>query len=218
MARLPLCVRTMKRFLKTVVFAMAVGLIAVFVAVGSSATETVALNPEKGGVDFDRYSLYHTTEVVTEIPVTYEAWIKVPKGLKEDCGIVYGNFRSVDLPSVRIRINTDGHPHLYLRGSGGSDNTVSIHFNDVHLNTGEWTHLAIVDDVATKKVYCYVDGVLTSTAGMSAAQAKYKRDVSGKEMCIGGDFSAGNGVAFGGEIYPWRYIQTCVLQTRSRLI
>jgi len=191
----------MRRLFKLSLFVLVLMLSFATFAVNTVAEESVSFDTSKGGVTFDSYSLYHTKEVVEEVPMTYEAWIKVPKGLNEDCGIVYGNFRSADLPSVRIRINTDGHPHLYLRGSGGSNNTVSVHFNNIHLNTGEWTHLTIVDDPTAKKVFCYVNGELQGNCGMTAEQAKYKRDVSGKEMCIGGDFSPGNSVAFKGEIY-----------------
>ena len=70
--------------------------VAMIIISGATTASTDALDVSAGeGMTFDGLSLYHTAKdnLVTEIPVTYEAWIKLPAGYSEDAGTIYGNYR-----------------------------------------------------------------------------------------------------------------------------
>ena len=142
------------------------------------------------GMTFDGLSLYSTAKdnPMTEVPVTYEAWLNLPAGYAEDAGTIFGNYRSADLGGVRFRLRVDGRPHMYYTGEGS---TCSVNFYDVNAAQGSWVHLTVVDDIAEGEMRCYIDGELVETVEMSDAQIFFNRDVSGMPMCIGGDFIAG---------------------------
>ncbi len=183
----------MKKFLNLFLTVLAITLVAgIILAIPSAkAISSNVLNVnEDEGMTFDGLSLYQTAKdnLVKEKPVTYEAYIKLPAMYSADAGTIYGNYKSASLAGVRFRIREDGNPHLYYTYGG---KTLSINFKEVNVATGDYAHLAIVDDIALGEIRCYLNGNLAQTVALTSAQKTFTRQVDGMPMCIGGDFIAG---------------------------
>ena len=125
-------------------------------------------------------------------PVTYEAWIRVPtEGI---CGgIIIGNYGGGVFPCFCLEIFDGGVPRIYV--SYAENNSSTATFSNVNVRTGEWLHLAVVNDVEANEARCYVDGELKETR---AAIREIEKSVPAK---IGGDNRQDNKKAFKGEIH-----------------
>ena len=143
---------------------------------------------ERGGITFTANDNYTTTQKLAGTPRTIETWLKVDKDAPDTrLGVIVGNFVSGAYGDTMLdlEIRTNGNPYLYWRA--GTASSVSAHFKDVDLRTGEWTHLAVVS--TTTEARCYINGSLVQTITKEFADF----DESGlSPFMVGGDFRADN--------------------------
>ncbi len=140
-------------------------------------------------------------------PMTYEAWIKLPQGYTQRAGVILGNYDDTpqkDGPFFSFEVYTNGSPRLYLKSAGAS--ALNLVFQKINVCTGEWLHLAIVNDYANKNAYCYVNGELEQEINYSAmltpnvTQANAAVETASPAM-IGNDFRNGGKQSFKGMIH-----------------
>ena len=180
--------------LLTISVVLVAAAVMLMVSGGAEAANTLDVSSGEG-MFFDGMSLYSTNEVVTEIPVTYEAWVKIPAGYNKEQGVIYGNYEGLDKTGTRFRGFTYGRPyltvaaeseniqHFYFSKADDPDKTVSP-----NLATSEWVHYVIVDDVASGEARCYINGELVGVQAMSETAKATSRSVAQRPMCLGGDY------------------------------
>ena len=103
---------------------IAIACAVVLVSGAESGSANVLELSKENGVFFDGMQLYTTAEGnnVQEIPVTYEAWVKVPAGYNEYQGFIYSNYDTMDpVSGTRFGALTNGRPYLSVRPVGGSN-------------------------------------------------------------------------------------------------
>ena len=148
-------------------------------------------DPDTRGMYFTADDLCLTDSPIAEIPRTYEAWVKLPKGYNDRAGVILGNFTGSGA-CVSFEVNTRGLPRIYFTDKNGRT-TDQIFSCDIR--TGDWAHLAIVYDEQKSTLYCYINGSLAQTVNktmyISAPDVSY---------CIGGDLRSGNPQYFKGKI------------------
>jgi len=159
---------------------------------------------EGDGVTFEPYSTYRSKKACTELISTYEAWVKMPEDLSTDVGVIWSDYvterswlTQPSLVSFSFQVAKDGVPQLIYNTEKGQ---LVIRFNNARLAANEWSHLAIVDDVANDKAYCYINGELKQTFELTGAKANFERKVSGQPIILGGDMRFNLGKAFRGSI------------------
>ncbi|MBO4860498.1 MAG: metallophosphoesterase [Clostridia bacterium] len=149
-----------------------------------------AEDPDTRGMYFTADALC-TTDIIVEMPKTFEAWVKVPEGYNERAGIILGNYEGT-AACVNFEISTRGAPRIYFTDSNGRT-TEQIFSCDVR--TGDWAHVAIVNDSDNTKLLCYINGALAQTVSKTMSCS-----VPEVGYCIGGDRRSGNGQYFKGKI------------------
>ncbi|MBQ2730875.1 MAG: metallophosphoesterase [Clostridia bacterium] len=125
-------------------------------------------------------------------PATYEAWIRVPKDSNRS-GLIVGNYGGDIFPCFGFEIYDQGAPRLYFNES--EPGYFDAIFRKVDVRTGEWLHLAIVNDVEQNVASCYVNGELKETA---PAVKSFEME---KPIALAGDFRKHNARAFCGELH-----------------
>ena len=146
---------------------------------------------EKGGIAFtaDPYKLAKPFDTAIH---TFEATVYFPKNFisSERGGVIIGNYNS-NVDCVNFEIYSDGSPRVYIHKGGTTYNFV---FNKANVYTGEWVHIAIVRETATK-MSCYINGEFVQSLSQSAP------DVTTNEVhVLGGDQRSGNAQYFKGRI------------------
>ncbi len=173
---------------KTVLFILA----CIFAALCISASAA-----DDGYMTFTPYGIYKTAEPLDAVPVTYEAWVKIPAGRTYDSGIVIGNSRSSHYHSFQIHVYENSAPLIKfitkVPDTKGASKTYT--FANANLATGEWVHFAIVADAANKTISCYVDGELVQTASYT-----FEPQLSPEPLVLGGDNGTGNEDYFKGQL------------------
>lgn len=135
----------------------------------------------------------------SEMPSTFEAWIKLPAGRTERSGAVISNYRaSYDWcdEGMSIEIHENGKPQLYI---DNGEKVYDIKFN-ANVATGEWVHLAITLDRESGVAECFVNG---SSVGTSSALANVNISnevIAARPLMIGGSYERYNPQYFKGEI------------------
>ncbi len=150
------------------------------------------------GTAFLSETTYRNEKFYAAAPETLEAWVYVPTGYTARPGVILGNYPSTDCINFEIQIG--GKPRLYYKDSSGTAH--SFVFNSVDIR-GAWAHVALVHDVASAQILCYVNGVLaeTMTADASGASVGAYGTTAGKTaFAIGGDVQNGNAQYFKGRI------------------
>ena len=160
----------------------------------ATATSLSAFASEREGLGFAVDTVYRVEDIYGGSPNTFEAWIKIDEGVTGRAGVIIGNYRGERYkPDVNFEIHENGNPRLYMTQTGTYGNYI---FKNVHVNTGEWLHLAITRDSGAGKVYCYVNGELKQTLGDTYAGEPQVT----VPMGVGGDLRDGNTQYFKGEI------------------
>lgn len=145
------------------------------------------------GMTFKADEIYRVNKRYAENPNTFEAWIKVAPSVTERAGVILGNYASGN-PCVSFEVSDNGVPRLYIVEASGA--VYDYKFGNAHVNTGEWTHVAIVRDAAAAKAHCYVDGALKQTLSVN-----YTKEIDcGANLQLGGDYRGGNVQYFKGAI------------------
>ena len=142
------------------------------------------------GMTFSQDVTYTVEKAITQNPNTFEAVIMIPTTVTGRGGVILGNYNKY--PCISFEVTWNGQPRLYTNKTAAMDsaNNVDLTFDDVHVNTGEKLHLAIVRDTANQKVYCYVDGVLKQT--LDCTYTEPFGPFGANELRLGGDFRDSN--------------------------
>ncbi len=104
--------------------------------------------------------------------------------------------------NLNFQIADNGHPQIYARHDGA---TYTMTFDEVNVYTGEWTHIAIVNDSQSQTMTCYVNGEAAQTI-----EGCIPSFVSEQAGVLGGDARNGNSNYFTGEL------SSVVLYTQAR--
>lgn len=147
------------------------------------------------GLTFTAHDRYKVTEIYSDAPNTFEAWLRLPTDLEGRGGVILGSYDKT--PCVSFEIHESGAPRLFANNAEG-DNILDIKFTDVNLLTGEWEHLAIVRDTTAGKLYCYRGGELAQSV-----DCPYDGELlTGSAYILGGDYriDPGNTQYFKGEL------------------
>ncbi len=166
---------------------------------------SVQFPAEMDGVAFDGpEDQLAMEERLSEVPLSFEATIRLPKNLEGRGGVVIGNFMDAgyydyDLGYVSLEVYKNGAPRLYWkqdRRNQPGGGVQSVVFSGVDLRQGEWIHLAVTFDPEADSVSCYINGVLVSTVENCA----FTPVVPAQALKIGGDYRG-----TGGQVYDEGY-------------
>ena len=146
------------------------------------------------GMTIDVAAVYPMAKCLEVAPQTLEAWIYIPQGTSCE-GIIVGNYGSVS-SCLNFEINSDGSPRLYVVSDEDSI-TYDVNFGGVDVRTGKKAHVAIVNDEAAGKVYCYLNGELAKTVEQTV---KITTAECGDVHRLGCDYRKGNAEYFKGMI------------------
>ena len=102
-----------------------------------------------------RNDYLETMNPIEYTPRTVEAWVKVDTDMPTNVrpGVLAGNYTSTGEQGFNVEIKAGGKPAIYWNGKEGTEVNQTY---DVHVRTGEWTHLAIT--VSADKAICYING------------------------------------------------------------
>ena len=134
---------------------------------------------------------------LSEVPLSFEATIKLPKDLDERGGVILGNYMDAgyydyDLGYVNFEVYNHGAPRLYWRQErsnqpGGDEQ--SVVFQGVDLRQDEWIHVAITFDPEADTCSCYINGDLISTV----QNCQFNPVVPAQALKVGGDYRGTGG-------------------------
>ena len=150
----------------------------------------VASAAEDGYMTFKQYGVYKTDAPLDVIPVTYEAWVRIPEGRTGSSDTVISNDNLYYNNSFQIQIYEGGAPSIRFVNKvpdGPKYSYKTYTFSNSAVNTGEWTHVAIVADVANKKVSCYINGEFSESKSFT-----YVPQLSPLPLVLGGTNLSGN--------------------------
>ncbi len=144
---------------------------------------------------------YILDKKLEKMPVTYEAWVYIPKDIhSKRVGVILGNsFGSENDDNVTFEILEKGVPSLTFYDNDA--NEYIYKFSKVAVPADTWTHVAIVYGTGTenKQVFCYINGVQKEATEVSAWH-----DVSPKItenlFCLAGDHRPLNSQGFRGKL------------------
>ncbi len=146
--------------------------------------------PSKG-MSFTADAKYTASKKFEKAPVTFEAWINLPATVTGRGGVILGNWNGAS-QNVNFEIYENGVPRFYIENNGNFNHL----FNNVHVNTGEWLHLAIVFNASQSTAKCYVNGQLKQSV-----KSECTTPVEVKvPMRLGGDYRPANEQYFKGQI------------------
>ena len=140
---------------------------------------------ERTGAVFAADEFYRSSEALTEIPHTFEAWVKVSKdAAASELGVIVGNYKDASTHSYGMEVRKNGNPYLWL-GYGATGTRGN--FDKVDLRTGEWTHVAITYNATN--AYCYINGELEQTLTLNCKDVDMSKT---GVVCLGGDLRSKN--------------------------
>ncbi|MEE1074388.1 MAG: LamG-like jellyroll fold domain-containing protein, partial [Acutalibacteraceae bacterium] len=142
---------------------------------------------------------HHTIDgAFTEMTNTFETWIKFNDNYPDTIrgGMMLSNANNAS-NSITYEILANGNPSVSTTkySYGQPAGSVTKTFDKVNVYTGEWTHLAIVNDQTADTITCYINGVAVQTLEGALADS-INREVG----VLGGSFAPGNPLAFRGEM------------------
>ena len=145
---------------------------------------------------------YYTTEKRYEkMPVTFEAWVYVPKSIYSSrCGAILGNYQSFSKDDyVNFEIHSNGIPRLVFGDNSG--NMYDYKFARAPVPADKWTHVAIVYGTGTdgNQISCYINGTFKQRTTVKEWYSAPK-EVLDNMICLAGDYRALNEQAFRGTL------------------
>lgn len=153
---------------------------------------------DKDYMTFDGpYGIYKTAEPLDTVPVTYEAWVKIPEGRTYDSGVVFGNSHGSHHHSFQFHIYENSAPMIKFinKVPNGVGSSKTYTFSNSTVANGEWTHVAIVADAANKTISCYINGELSESKSFT-----FVPEISPMPLVLGGDNGSGNEDYFKGQL------------------
>ncbi len=145
------------------------------------------------GPAFRANDVFTMEKAFSAVPKTLEAWVCFPETMNSATrgGVILGNYPASGKSVFNFEIYSKGQPRLfYVAGDGAVTN---ILFNQVNVYTGQWIHLAVVQDA--NAVHCYVNGTLAQTINQTVPA--FAPDGA---LCAGGDLRNNNEQFFKGRL------------------
>ena len=146
-----------------------------------------AFSAETGGLTFDANTRYVQSEHLTEVPLTFECVLSLPKTHSDRGGVIIGNYGGIK-QCLNFEVYSNGNPRLYYVDEGGTVH--NFVFTGVDVRTGGSVHMAIVSDASSKNVTCYLNG---KAAGTLAGALPFSEKAVSCRMAVGGDCRSGLG-------------------------
>ena len=136
-------------------------------------------------------------EVLSDVPRTFEATIKLPKELTGRAGVIVGNYMEAgyydyDLGYVNFEVAENGQPRLYWqqgRRNQPNNGKQSVVIPGVDLRQDEWVHVAMTFDDEENVVSCYINGELVSVV----EDCDFTPVIPAQALKIGGDYRGTGG-------------------------
>ena len=137
-------------------------------------------------------------EVLSDVPRTFEATIKVPQGLQGRAGVIVGNYAELgyydyDLGYVNFEVAENGQPRLYWqqgRRNQPNGGKQSVVIPGIDLRQDDWVHVAMTFDEKEDIVSCYINGELVSVV----EDCNFTPVVPAQALKIGGDYRGTGGM------------------------
>lgn len=168
---------------------------AVAMVISSMSFGAIAVDGADGKT-FDSDTTYNVTRGYEEVPLSFEAWVCIPKNT-DRAGVILGNYEGGKVACVNFEINTNGRPRIYvIEKTSGTATVHDINFS-ANVKTGEPVHVAIVHDPDLQKTHCYVNGELSET---KVGALNITAEVCKNAHRLGGDRRDGNAQYFKGTI------------------
>ena len=169
MKRILACVMTVCMVLSMLTFAL-------------PASAENAVTSETVGRSFTSDDMVIMDGTLDRIPHTYEVWIKVPTG--GATGNIFSNYLkdkhfSSETARVKMFIDSNGAPNIQWYDE--IKTLYEVDFDKVNVKTGNWTHLAIVQE-KNNTFSCYVNGTKYTTSFKYSDSATYDTAFSYPEI------------------------------------
>ncbi len=152
------------------------------------------------GRAFDAEDALYLQNKLTEMPMTYEAWILAPSNVSRT-GVVFGNYGDSSISCLNFEIYSNRKPSIYIKDDEG--NTMETKF-DYSLPADDWAHVVITHELLATggaKFTCYVNGeeVASFTTALSY---KFTPEIVQEQfpLSLGHDSRSGNAQYFKGRI------------------
>ena len=145
---------------------------------------------------------YYVTEKRYEkMPITFEAWVYIPKSVySERGGVIIGNYQSFSKDDfVNFEIHTNGVPRLLINDPSGT--THDYKFSKAVVPADTWTHIAIVYGTGSggKQIYCYINGEFKQASSVDN-WFEANPEAIDNTLCLAGDYRALNEQGFRGTL------------------
>ncbi len=149
-------------------------------------------NTETGGMAFTTET-YELPKIINSVINTFEATVYFPKSMpaNERGGVIIGNYNG-NVACVNFEVYSDGSPRVYIKDS--SNTVYNFVFSNVNVYTGEWMHIAVVRESASK-MSCYINGELKQTLSQKSPEV-----ITTDVHVLGGDQRSGNEQYFRGRL------------------
>lgn len=195
----------MKIIVISAVVIIALGILAAWFFIGGNkVTPTSGLNFWN-----DQYSFYYSDKPLDKMPATFEATVKIDNK-KEDngefevqrAGVIVSNTDTTSAGTFEFGFH-DGN-RLYIKTINDfglqiekifTINTETENDSNTYI-TGDWIHVALVNDIEKNELRAYLDGKLIGTLE-GAIKGKLTPSI---RLCIGGDYRERNKQCFKGDI------------------
>lgn len=150
------------------------------------------------GVSFADHTVQlASTDRLSDVPRTFEATVKLPKGLNGRGGVICGNYMEAgyydyDLGYVGLEVYENGQPRLYWqqgRRNQPDNGKQSVIVPGIDLRQDEWVHLAMTFDDAADTVRCYINGEPV----FSQSGCEFTPVIPAQALKIGGDYRGTGG-------------------------
>jgi len=166
-----------------------------YVPFQSNASASAQANETtKEGMEFNQNTLVRTIYPYSKAIATFEATVKFAADSTGKGGVIIGNYKRAGESCYSFEIDENGAPRLYLVGNA----TFDYRFTSVNVYTGERLHLAVVHDLSSAQVSCYVNGTLKQTLSTDANDTA--AIIPSNVVCVGSDLRATNDNYCRGEI------------------
>ena len=152
------------------------------------------------GMEFTRFD-YYQMEDICEVPLTYEAWIKVPSTYRDRANIL-GNWVGYGY-GVQFGLGeNNGVPRIVFarKALNSNDTSKTVSFSDIDVRTNTWTHVAIAYDASSGTFKCYINGNLAQTVSSSYASILTSEFTNPITIGTANSRNDGNPYAFKGKI------------------
>jgi len=169
---------------------------------------TLGANEKHSGITLERTTTnnvshpvgYYVTEKRFEkMPVTFEAWVYIPKSVyAERGGIIIGNYQSFSKDDfINFEIHTNGVPRLLIDDPSGTMHDYK--FTKAAVRADTWTHVSIVYGTGDdgKQIYCYINGQFKQASSVSNWYQANPEAID-NVVCLAGDYRALNEQGFRG--------------------